>query len=140
MLPLQTVPPRTSIFDTIANSLVNIDEITMYLYPLEYISTWCFIGFMFCWGISSLVYHWDSFEEKLINTLIVIGSIIYLMIFLGRNSDSVGETLVLLSSGILALGIGSFISYNVDDDWHYVAMVIGVLSLIAMFILLCLDI
>lgn len=96
--------------------------------------SWVFFGFAFCWGVSGLIRQWDKFGEKLINTILTIGVIVFCALVFSSN-DFV-EMLGVLAGGASALFIGNRISERVDGDWNGIAAIIGAIAFIVMFIIL----
>ena len=97
--------------------------------------SWLFILFQLCWGVTHLISEWDEFGTKLINTFLIIGTVVFFILMC--TDDDFVPAIGVLAGGLLAHWIGSGISESIDDgDWMGVAAVVGIISFIVMFILI----
>ena len=100
----------------------------------ELASTWLFVVFCLFWGLSSFVNEWSEFSTKLVNTLVVIGLIVFIIINMCRDFFISGLGIGL--GGLAALWLGAVLSDSIDDEWNGVCAVVALLAFIAMFITL----
>ena len=108
-------------------------DITDCFYLYEYVFTWVFIAFAFCWGITSMIQQWDGFAAKLINSILIVGSVVFILLLMGY--DWAGSGLGVLVGGAVALWIGNRLSNSVDTDWQGVFAIFGIIAFIVMFVL-----
>lgn len=94
--------------------------------------SWVFLVFSFCWGFTGMIKIWDDFGAKLVNTILIVGTVI---LFILMCSDWLESALGVLLGGLISIIIGSRVSKEATDDWKGVAGIFGIIAFIAMFIL-----
>lgn len=104
-----------------------------FFYLYQYTFSVVFLAFSFCWGFTGIITQWDEFGEKLINSVLIVGSIVFF--FLLCNFGFLESAVGVLVGGLVALWIGYRLSDVVSDDWQGIAGIFGVIAFIVMFIL-----
>lgn len=100
--------------------------------------TYVFLGFNLFYGLSELISSWQTFENKLVNTLFLLGDFVFICILWGYEGFLEGLGVAL--SGMLALWIGSELADSFDVDFRGVFLIVTILAFIAAFIVLGVNI